>query len=349
MRTTIIESDDEPRWRDFIDSHPCALPFHQPEWTTAVSQAFGYKQRFHVLEDATAKIHAAWPAMIVRSRVTGSRLLCMPFCHRAGPLLDTEEQALSLLGSLNDDCHALRIASLEAREWPDHIPIPQDLNVTPASSTHILDLTPGPEQLLAAVSSDMRYSIRRAERNGVTVRISRDVYDLEGFYRLYKEQRRRQELLPQPKSFVQALFRNFLATGKGFMAVAEHEGKPVCVLLNIGHRAVMMGLDSGTDPSARQLRATALAVWRSIEAACELGYERFDFGRSPASSSGLQRFKSEWGAQEVPLRKFWLGREIAVNTGNPDPRKKAIISLLSKSAPDRLMTGLSSRIYRHLA
>ncbi|HZT97556.1 MAG TPA: GNAT family N-acetyltransferase, partial [Chloroflexota bacterium] len=333
LQPSVVDPDD-PRWHDFVAHHPDAGPFHQPAWTSAVLDTFGYQPRFHALVSReTARIEAAWPTMLVSSRLTGRRLVCLPFCHRAGPLISSSDQACRLLDALIKDAAELGVATIEARDWPSTIPMPQLLRVGNQSSTHVLDISSGPDELSRNLGRDIRYSIRRAHRNGVSSRSATGNEELEVFYSLYLAQRQRQHLLAQPEKFVRRVYQRFSLTGNAFLVLAEYAEAPVAAFLTICHGTTAVGLDSGTDPLGRSLRANSAAIWRSIEVAAEHGCTRYDFGRSPTSAAGQQHFKREWGANEVDLPYTYCGRPSGINTGNPSAMKRLVLEAFTRSVP----------------
>ncbi len=348
LAASIVNPLMDSRWGDFVDQHPAANVFHQPGWTSSVTETFGYEPRFHVLERGN-EIVAAWPTMLSRSRLTGNRLVCLPFCHRAGPLVDSTEQATLLAHALTKDASLNKVGSIETRDWPMEIEVPAEFCRTTISSTHILDLSPGIEAVTKSFSHGARYSIRRAQRNGVTVRLGDSEADVSIFYRLYLNQRRRQRLLPQPEAFVRKLYQNLVVPGNGFIVIAESSAGPLCAILLIGHGTSVVAIDSGTSSMARKALATPLAIGRSIEISSERGYRTFDFGRSAPTAVGLQEFKSYWGATGEELPYVWYGRRSGVNTGNPSPTKKRILEIYASLAPDMVFSGMSRQIYRHLA
>jgi CelD/BcsL family acetyltransferase involved in cellulose biosynthesis len=343
-----IDPINDPRWRVFAENHPLALVFHQPAWIRALAYVFGYEPRFHVLQDLDGNIAAAWPAMLVRSRLTGNRLVCLPFCHRAGPLIDCAEQAQRLVEAVLDDRRRLGARTVEARDWPRNVELPPVIKAAHFYSRHVIDLSRGAEAVWQGLNKDMRYSIRRASRNGVTVRAGNGPEDLDVFYRLYLEQRRRQRLLPQPLAFIRAIYAGLVQAGNGFMVVAEHQGKPIAALLSVGHAVTVIGTHSAAGPDARHLRATPLAMWKSVELACERGYTGYDLGRSDTDSAGLQHFKEEWGAVQEDLPYFYNPKPGGVNAGRPRGLPSAVLGLYARFAPRPVYVKLSEVVYRHL-
>ena len=348
IRPAIIDPLADPRWQDFVEGHPAALAFHGTRWIAALSHVFGYQCRFHVIEDSSRRIVAGWPAMLVKSRLTGNRLVCLPFCHCAGPLVSGFDQAEALLASLVLDAERLRIPSIEVRDWPAGIEVPPELSQINPFRRHVLDLAGQTEGVWAGLSKDMRYSIRRAERNGVTVREATSPADLDAFYVMYQAQRRRQGLLPQPRRFLREIFEQMVPTGEGFLVMAEHEGRPVASLLSVNNARVAIGTHSAATPAARSLRAVPLAMWRSVELACQRGLVNYDLGRSDKGAAGLRHFKEEWGAAEVELPYLYYPHPHGLNSKAPSGLGKSMLDLYARVVPEPIFSALSSVMYRHL-
>ena len=344
---THLDPLTDSRWQAFVDSHPHGLAFHGTGWVASIQSAFGYKPRFLALEqDGT--IMAAWPAMWVGSRLTGNRLVTMPFSHCAGPLVSTEEQATKLLKVAMDDANAIGAKSIEVRDWPSNLTTPPTFEQIDPFRRHVVDLSGGPEGVLANAGKDMRYSIRRAERNGVTVRAGTSEADMDIFYWMYCRQRRRQALLPQPKPFIREVFRRVVQTGNGFLVIAECEGQPVASLLSVNGSRTAIGTHSAALPQARDLRAIPLAMFRSMEMACERGLGAYDLGRTDKGALGLRHFKEEWGAVEVEMPYLYYPRPKGVNTKPPGGLGKSMLQLYCSVVPDPLFSTLSGLAYRHL-
>jgi CelD/BcsL family acetyltransferase involved in cellulose biosynthesis len=348
LSSAIIHPLMDSRWHEFVSANQSAEVFHQSAWLEAVTDAFGYESRVYVLEDSNARIVAAWPTMLVKSRLTGRRLVCLPFCHRAGPLLSTPEHGTRLLRAVVEDAKELGARSIETRAWPAGLAPPYEIKASTSYSRHVLDLSGGPEAVLAGADKDIRYSIRRAQRDGVTIRLADGDADIEAFYHLYLGQRRRQGLLPQPKHFIREIYHRLIQSGSGFAVMAEYQGRPICGLISVGHGQTVVGTHSAADQAARQLRATSLAMWKCVEIACERGYSQYDFGRTDTESAGLEQFKTAWGAHREELPYYYYPRPGGVNAGAPHGLAKSALRLYSHYAPEPIFAGLSNVIYRHL-
>jgi hypothetical protein len=76
-----------------------------------------------------------------------------------------------------------------------------------------------------------------------------------------------------------------------------------------------------------------LLYWQILLDACERGFQWFHFGRSTVGS-GQHHFKSQWGAEEVPLHWYFLSR---------DPQVAA-----SAAVPPQERFGWGTRLWQRL-
>ena len=345
---TMVDPRRDPRWEPFVVGHAGGRPFHTAGWTDALMSAFGYQPRFHALEDDAGNIAASWPCMLVDSKFTGRRLVAMPFCHGAGPLVRTEEEAEALLQAVLEDARRLRVAIVETRGWPCSIPAPARLQRASPFCAHVLDLSHGPERVLAGVSKDMRYSIRRAERNGLSTREATTLRDFDVFWTMYRSQRRRQALLPQPKDFLKAVFERMVLTGEGSLVMTEYQGRAVAALLSLSVGRSTVGTHSASTPEARTLRAVPLAMWKSIELACRRGSTQFDLGRTDPRAIGLMHFKKDWGAQQQELPYLYWPKPAGLNSRAPSSYARSLLNMYCRTVPEPLFSYVGGKVYRHL-
>lgn len=338
----------DSRWADFAGSHPSAVVFHQPAWIRALADVFGYEPRFHVLHDARGEITAAWPSMVVRSRLTGTRLVCLPFCHRAGPLVDSSDSARILLDAVMTDAQALDAGFIEVRDWPGWIELPCRMRSKDFYSRHVIDLAPDSEDLLPGFDRDVRYSIRRAQRDGVSVRLASGPQDIRAFYRLYVRQRKRQGLLPQPESFIRQVCERIVDAGHGFLVLAAYNDQLVAGLLSLSHRETVIGTHAAMEPAFRRHRPNHLAMWRSIQVACERGFKHYDLGRTQPEGEGLARFKAGWRASQTNLPYFYSPGEDSVRARYYSGDGNAIVSSIIRHSPRAVAATAANVLYRHL-
>lgn len=185
----------------------------------------------------------------------------------------------------------------------------------------ILDLTPSEETLLAQMRKTTRNLIRRAEREGVTVRFSTDQTDVDTFEQLYAETAERERFVPFSHAFLAAEFDAFVPEGKGFLAFAEYQGKPIAGALIINETGRGFYHQGASSRAHKKTPAAYLLHWRIAQHLKQSGCLAYNFwGIAPENApqhpwAGLTLFKQGFGgaaidylhAQDLPLRpNYWF-------------------------------------------
>jgi hypothetical protein len=245
--------------------------------------------------------------MEVDSWLTGRRAVSLPFTDECSPLC-------SELDSFN----LLLQATLEygkSRQWR-YVEIrggrPWFKNAVTSTAYlgHRLALRADEASHMAELESSFRRAVRKAEKSGVTVTFSRQLADLRQFYDLLCQTRKRHGVPPQPWTFFANFHRHILATGQGYVALAQHQGNAVAgaVFLQFG-RSVTFKYGASHD-AQQELRANNLVMWEAIKRFAREGFSELDFGRTSIANEGLRRFKLGLGATEsvVEYVKYDLGK-----------------------------------------
>lgn len=168
----------------------------------------------------------------------------------------------------------------------------------------ILDIRPDEETLLAAMRKTTRYSIKKAQKDGIATEISTDPADLERFWMLYDITAKRQRFVPFSKQLLNAEFRAF--EQNAYWVLAEH--------------AAAMVVTTDTEAfyhhgaSMHHPTASYLVQWEAIREAKRRGFEFYNFwGVWPddraRAQTGLSHFKRGFGGFEeayVPAQDFVL-------------------------------------------
>lgn len=346
-RGSRIDPLEDPRWDEFVLAHPASQVFHRSAWARVLVETYGYQPRYQVLEDGAGNILAGWPAMLVASPITGRRLVTLPFTDHCQPLIRTDEEGEALLTAVLTDAETCRAGRIEVRGWPSGLKPPDSLVAVQGYVRHVIDLSVGPERIFKNAHTNARRGVRRAEREGVTVRLSEDRADLDAFRSLNLNLRRRHGMLPQPSRFFDAIYRH-LIRDCGYLLIAEREGKPLAALLCLRHNDVTLDKYAVSDGAEWKYRAPHFAMWKSIEMEAERGSRWYDMGRSDASADGLHWFKEQWGAVSIASPYFYYPEPGGQNMGDPRGLKKRGLDLFSRVAPRGLFELAGRVAYRHL-
>jgi CelD/BcsL family acetyltransferase involved in cellulose biosynthesis len=335
---------DDRAWCAFVGSHPQATLFHDPAWAGLLAEVYGYQPILLVLEDPVGWPLAGALFLSIRSRVTGRRLVSLPFTDHSPPLARDEQALHDFTEALVQWRRDHRAPAVEVHAELAELP---GVSLVPQGVRHLMPLGCPPDHLYASLKgTQVGRAIRKAERSGVTVRLDRSREAIEHYYRLHCLTRRRQGVPVQPRRFFQRLWSALIAQGQGFVALAEHGGAPVAGAVFLGGHGCLIYKYGASDPASWDLRPNNLLFWKAMEWACGDGYRVLDFGKTELGNSGLRDFKSRWGAEEVPL-SFAAVSDRPTEPG--DGRAHRMLARVLKSTPPVTGRIVGELLYGHFA
>lgn len=344
MRVEQLDPLADPRWERFVAATASASVFAHPAWLGLLARQYRYGMSALCVTGGDGEPLLGLPVARVESRLTGRRLVALPFSDVCPPVrgagADAEADA-SLAGALVE----LRRTSgldVEVRERLSDVPGAQ---VVPRFLVHRLALESDADAVLARASkSQIRRGIKKAEREGVTTRVATDRAALDAFYALHLRTRRRQGVPIQPKSFIRA-FEQLFDRGLGYVMSAEHEGRTIAAAVFLAHGDTVVYKYGASDERFLAVRPNNLLFADAIRRACAAGHATLDFGRTDADNTGLAAFKRAWGAEERELSYTYLA--------DRPPREasglvhKALAELIRRG-PERTGQAIGSALYRHV-
>ena len=308
--------------------------FSDSAWGAVLAQAYGF----------TLTRVAGWPAAVLND-LAGRRVSFLPFSDCLP--LDSVAELTELLRATE-------------RQYPDHRII---LKTRLAEA----DGPPGTTVVRRAVghrffpggqgSSAFRRGVRRARREGVTVRKATDEAARRRFQTMYHWQRLRKfGGIPQPASFFTALHAEFVAKSRGYYleaysATSHHLA--TFVMLTAG-RGLFYKFGT-SDPAGLSLRPNNLLLEVMADEVRAGKHDFLDLGLSGTSDAyaGLRAFKSSTGALTYPITYFeQSARGEAPVTDAVTFRNflgELTNSLVALDAAPEIVNPLSEKIYRYFA
>lgn len=88
----------DPRWPGFVEQHPAASVFHTRGWLRTLQTMYGYEPLAVTTSIPTERLTNALLFCVVRSWVTGDRVVSLPFTDHCEPLVHHIAQ-LQVLGT----------------------------------------------------------------------------------------------------------------------------------------------------------------------------------------------------------------------------------------------------------
>ena len=269
-----------PGWDDVAVRSPGGHVLQSEAWAR-IREAAGWRAEFLRFGEPLPVALVLW-----RSLPLGHRLAYVPRgpIHATVAQLQTALVALALLArergavflkvdpEISGDLAAGALAAAGFRPGPE---------VQPVVATLELDLSPDEDALFAALEKDTRWSVRQAEKRGVSVRDASGESDLRAFYELYAQTGARAGFITRTWDYYRRMWGTLVSAGHAKVRLAEREGASVAGALvwRCGEREVYQS--AATNDAGRSAYAAYLLLWRCIIEARRSNARRFDFGGIP--------------------------------------------------------------------
>lgn len=283
------------QWLEFIDSCPSATIFHHPSWINLISECYGYNPFVMVIADGRENLHGGLPLVEVRSRLSGHRMVSLPFSDFCSPLGSNKATCDDLIQGLQawrreNKCPQIQI------HWP--LSEQDGVYLYEPIVRHTTDLSPNLDELFRSFRKGVKSSIHQSEKAGVIVKQGDSWTDLQLFYHLHLQTRRRLGTPVQPLRFFQLLWEKLLSRGLGFLLLGYKDSKLVAGAVFLHWNKTITYKYSASDSAYLNLRPNNLVLWHAIQWGCENGYKLFDWGKSEIENEGLRTFKHGWASEE---------------------------------------------------
>ena len=330
---------DDGGWRDFVEAHGDATPFHEPAWASLLAEAYDLSGFVLAAIDGSGSIAAGLP-VLQPPRLPGRprRLVSLPFTDFVPPLVSAQDEQ-EFASSLDAARRELGFARVELRSE-----LQGTRPVLPQAVIHELALSADADAVLRGMTKGKRRDVRAAQRTPLTVRRAeseRDIVDL--YFGLHVATRRRLGVPSQPKRFFRLLWQRVLQAGLGFGLLAEDASTPVAGAIFLRANGTVVYKYGASDVARRAQLPTDLLLWTAIEEACERGDSSFDFGRTDLHAAGLRSFKARWGATERPLVYSAIGEGGSVAVAGAS----AIVGRVLRHSPLWVTRATGELLYRY--
>lgn len=338
-----IDPIADPRWPELLQRHPDASVFHTPAWLSALRESYGYRCLGLTTAAPDQPLQNGIAFCEVRSWLTGSRMVSLPFADHCQPLLNQPSDLIEFLQFFrrrlgNDGWRYLEFRPLAA--IPE-IEQQSGLSKSAEYCLHRLDVRPDVDSLLRSFHrTSIREEVRRAKREGIVVDAGRSEPYLRALYRIRLNTRRRQGLPPQPLAWYRALIGLFGEDVTIWTGTLKNE--IIGALLTVRFKDTLVFKYGGSEERYHNLGCVPYIYWHAIQHAKAVGTTKVDFGRSDLSTPGLILFKDRWGAQKTTLKYFRM------SNGTPQDSRPLGTNRVFSMMPDFCLSAAGRFLYRHM-
>lgn len=356
-----IDPVTDRRWSQFVEQHPQSSVFHTASWLEALRRTYRYTPMALTSSSAGKELNDGIPFCEVKSWISGSRLVSLPFSDHCELLVQRTElpsfisylDKHSRAGGIYIEIRPTEMCSPLAENDPRcqnqdqalRSPI-RDFTAYRDYSLHRIDLRPDlPTIFNNFHESCIQRKIRRAEREKLDYEAGRSDSKLEKFYQLLLLTRRRHGLPPQPISW----FRNLRdCFGESLtIRIASKGHRPVASILTLLHKNTAFYKYGCSESAHHNMGAMPMLFWKTIQEEKRRGAQELDLGRSDLENAGLAAFKEHLGAVRSKLTYFRIGSSDSATSAD-DLRVRMIARRVFARIPGGLAELAGTILYRHM-
>jgi hypothetical protein len=335
----------DARWTEYLERDDRASAFHTPGWLAALQRTYGYEPVVFTTSRPGAPLANGLVFSRVNSRLTGRRLVSLPFSDHCEPLVKDAKEFSELLPALTGEANQRRLKYIEVRPLQSNVANEFGASGCSEYCIHKIDLRPSIDALFQGLhKSSIRRYITRSKSEKLTYERGSNHDLLAKFYRLFVMTRRRHGLPPSPLSW----FSNVLDClgNKAEIRIVSSESTPVAGILSLTYKSTIMYKYGGSDGRYNNLGGMPYLFWMLISEAKAEGLRELDLGRSDLTNSGLITFKDRLGGARSPLTYWRLPR--SVRRTSQEGWAPRVAKRMFALASDPVRVQLGNLLYRHL-
>jgi hypothetical protein len=349
MRFYQVDPTQDARWAELAERHPGASVFHSVAWLKALRRTYGYEPMAFTTSSSTGELKNGLVFCQVNSRLTGHRLVSLPFSDHCEPLFDSAEEVNFLILYLQ--------ATLKRKQWkylevrPINVNFGQTDNgvgfvPTATYFLHTLDLRPDLDNVFRNLDKDsVQRRVQRAQQAGLIEKRGTSDDLLKEFYRLLVITRHRHHVPPPPYAW----FRNLIhCQGEALeIRLAYQSETPIAAILTLRFKDIVYYKYGCSDARFNKFGAIPWLLWNAIAAAKSNGANEFDLGRTEENNAGLLAFKNHWVRNPKQL-VYWRFPEGSHSFDSVDDWKLKMAKRAFSHMPSGLLTITGKLLYRHI-
>ena len=341
MRIATLQDTDATKWDQFVLGSEMASVYHLTGWRDVIERSFGHRTHYLMAMEGD-EILGILPLVFMKSILFGRSLVSLPFFNYGGIYADRLDIRQLLLQEAVGLANREKASYIELRHYGS---CDLGLRSKTAKVAMILALPSTAEELWSGFRPKLRSQIRRAEREGMEVRLG-GVNLLDGFYRVFSTNMRDLGTPVYPKAFFRNIIETFPTASK--ILTILYKQQPVASGFLVASKGKVEIPWASSLRQYNPLAPNMLLYWQSLKNSCDCGYAQFDFGRSTIESP-TYKFKQQWGARPLQLHwDYWLPAGSRLPEISPSNPKYRLRIAAWKRLPLAMANVLGPRIVRHI-
>ncbi len=348
MKVQITEDIPTEKWDSYVYQHEHGEIFHLSVWKEILQESFGYEPNYIFVTNESNEIEGILPLMWIRSWLTGTRLVSLPFSYICGPLTNSKEGKLNLANTAmkltkERKCDYLEIKMLEEGRFEEADFIESDYY-----NTYILDLQRDEEEIWKGLyKKSIQWAVKKAVREKVSVQSPNFKEGIVSFYQLKLMTLKKHGIPPPPFVFFKLMGDLLEPLGCVKLFLATIHNRPVAGDLFFVFKRKVYYMYGASDSRYLKYRPNQLLLWEAIKWAKREGFKLLDFGRVSKTDVGLAQYKRHWGTEEKKLHYYYWPKVKGIEATNREGLKYKIATKCWRLLPTKLASK-GALLYKHL-
>jgi len=301
MRVDTLTTDLAEAYESFVQGREAGLFYHGLRYRDFLKRLLGCEEHYLLATDGGA-VRGVLPLLVAdgpRGRVINS----LPYYGSNGGILADDRRAVA---ALVEAYNALATADGVLSATVIGNPFAADDLAAEVGHTHTdrrrgqftaLDCeSASREAMMGRIAPAARRNVRKAAREGVTVRT--DAGCLDRLRQMHQEGMAAIGGMAKSDRFFELVGEHFEAGREFDVYVAELRGQVIAALLVLYYNGTVEYFTPASDPELRAVQPLAAILIAALADAAGQGFRRWNWGGSWTNMTGVYRFKRKWAAEE---------------------------------------------------
>lgn len=344
MNFSITENLNDESILNFILKDTRATIYHHPEWLRSIEKSFNYKAKYLVETDENFNVSGLLPFVEFNNKITANKIISFPMSTYCNPLFSDEKlpKAIAYLMSNYPDYKVIDLKTLISYKDSLH-----EFSVSQNYVTHILKLKESIDETFDSFHpTSVRASIRRAEKNKLDIIWGDSLNDLNIFYYLEFELRKRLLLPPIPYKFFKNVWIELRRENLISLPIVYKDKIPIAAGFILNFKDTFYLEYTASNRNYIGIYPNHKLFFEVIKKAHNSGANFVDFGRTSNENLSLIVFKEKWGAEKKII--FHYRYPSTSNTKQDQDKYKSLIKKINYYLPSSLLKLEGNLLYRYL-
>lgn len=334
----------------FIEQQAPGTLSYMQRWFDIVPRLYGYTVIPLTAMNNAGNISGFLPLCLMKSPLTGRRLVALPFSDLCPFLAVDEASTNQLIDEAVELARQQKVKYLELRTGTNEILAHRsDLVQGNLYVRWLLALQADSDSIWASLRKPVQHQVKKSQKLGVQVRVAQHREEIEQYYRLHLLTRTRKHGMPsQPRRYFYDLWDAFASDGKMQLLLAEYQGVVIAGMILLASGSTIRYAYGASDEQYLHLAPNNQLMWTAIKIGCEQGYQTFDMGRTARDNEGLMEYKRRWGATQEELPYFYYPSIAGLASTPESSQLFRMLTTFWKRVPLPIASTLGGYLYKHL-